>query len=314
MNILIADDDPVSRRRLEVTLTRLGHAPVPVSDGGAALAALAAPDSPRLAILDWMMPVASGLEVCRALRRRPAPYVYVILLTSRDRREDMVAALEADADDFLTKPFDAVELRARLRSGARVLELQESLLAAQEGLRFQATHDPLTDLWNRAQVLAELERELARQARHGGALAVALADLDHFKWVNDTHGHAAGDAVLRQAAQRMRQALRNCDLLGRYGGEEFLIVLPGCDLAAAACGAERLRELIAARPMRAGELLLPVRVSIGVAAGDGEVRDPACLIAAADQALYRAKELGRNRVALAVDSPWSVVQGAASHG
>jgi diguanylate cyclase (GGDEF)-like protein len=296
MKILIADDDPVSRRRLEVALTRLGHEAVPVGDGTEAISALAAPDAPRLAILDWMMPGVDGLEVCRTLRRGAAPYVYVILLTTRDRREDMVAGLQADADEFIIKPFDAVELRARLRSGERVLELQEGLLAAQEALRFQATHDPLTGLWNRAMVLDQLHRELARLARQAGPLAVALADLDHFKRVNDTHGHAAGDAVLRQAAERMRGALRGCDSLGRYGGEEFLVVLPGCDLAAAERAAERLRAAIAAEPMSAGKVLLPVSVSIGVAACDPDARDPTCLIDAADEALYRAKALGRNRV------------------
>jgi two-component system cell cycle response regulator len=301
MRILIADDDPISRRRLEVALVRQGHQALPVTDGTAAIAALAAPGAPRLAILDWMMPGADGLEVCRTLRRRQAPYVYVILLTTRDRREDMVAGLEADADDFLVKPFDAVELRARLRSGERVIELQEGLLAAQDALRFEATHDPLTGLWNRAMVLDHLQRELARLARHAGPLAVALADLDHFKRVNDTHGHAAGDAVLRQAAERMRLALRDCDSLGRYGGEEFLLVLPACDLAAAALAVERVRAAIAAQPMRAGEVLLPVSVSLGVAAAHRDARDAARLIAAADQALYRAKALGRNRVALAAN-------------
>ena len=228
MKILIADDDLLSRRLLEATLTRLGHEPVVVTNGTDAQEELLRPEGPRLAILDWEMPGADGLSVCRTLRRRAEPYVYVVLLTARDRREDMLVALEADVDDFLTKPLDAGELQARLRSGERLLGLQEKLLQAQDALRYQATHDDLTGLWNRAMVRSHLTAEMSRGKRAGKPVAVVLADLDHFKKVNDTYGHPAGDTILREAAARMRRALRAYDSIGRYGGEEFLIVLPGC--------------------------------------------------------------------------------------
>lgn len=296
MRILIADDDPVSRRLLEGTLVRLGHEVVSVSDGQEALVSLLSPDGPRLAILDWMMPGADGLDVCRTLRRRSAPYVYVILLTARDRREDMVAGLDAEADDFLTKPFDKIELRARLRSGERVLGLQERLLKAQEALREQATHDHLTGLWNRGEILEELDRETARARREKRPLAVVMADIDHFKQINDTHGHQAGDAVLRQTAERMRSVMRNYDSIGRYGGEEFLFVLPGCDLAEARQVAERARALVNGAPHHVGDLDLQISISLGVAwASDGST-EPTAIIKTADDALYRAKAKGRNRV------------------
>ena len=269
---------------------------VAVSDGHGALASLLSPDGPRLAILDWMMPGADGLDVCRTLRRRTAPYVYVILLTARDRHEDMVAGLDAEADDFLTKPFDKIELRARLRSGERVLDLQERLLKAQDALREQATHDHLTGLWNRGEILAELDREAARAAREHRPLAVVMADIDHFKRINDTYGHQAGDAVLRQTAERMRSVMRNYDSIGRYGGEEFLFVLPGCDVTEARQVAERARALVHGAPHHAGDLDLQVSISLGVACtGNGSV-EPTALIKAADDALYRAKAKGRNCV------------------
>jgi two-component system cell cycle response regulator len=296
MKVLIADDDPVSRRRLEGALVRLGHEVVAVADGLEAMAALLSPDGARLAILDWMMPGADGLQVCHAVRQQALAYVYIILLTARGGREDMVAGLGAEADDFLTKPFDAMELGARLRSGERILELQENLLRAQETLRLQATHDPLTGLWNRATILDRLGRELHRVEREGGALAVMIADLDHFKPINDTYGHAAGDAVLRQAAERMKSTLRDCDFLGRYGGEEFLFVLPACGPAVAAHAARRVCGRIAAEPMHTDSSPLAVSVSIGVAAVRGSACEPAALIKVADEALYRAKALGRNRV------------------
>jgi two-component system, cell cycle response regulator len=297
VKILIADDDRLSRRLLEATLTRLGHEAVVVTNGTDAQEELLRPEGPRLAILDWEMPGADGLSVCRALRRRAEPYVYVVLLTARDRREDMLVALEADVDDFLTKPLDAGELQARLRSGERLLGLQEKLLQAQDALRYQATHDDLTGLWNRAMVRSHLTAEMSRGKRAGKPVAVVLADLDHFKKVNDTYGHPAGDTILREAAARMRMALRAYDSIGRYGGEEFLIVLPGCSSEAAVVAAERARVCVAS-PVHVADTDIPLSVSLGVASTAMAPEDPDALIQAADEALYRAKAGGRNRVSL----------------
>lgn len=297
MKILIADDDRLSRRLLEATLTRLGHEAVVVTNGTDAQEELLRPEGPRLAILDWEMPGADGLSVCRVLRRRAEPYVYVVLLTARDRREDMLVALEADVDDFLTKPLDAGELQARLRSGERLLGLQEKLLQAQDALRYQATHDDLTGLWNRAMVRSHLTAEMSRGKRAGKPVAVVLADLDHFKKVNDTYGHPAGDTILREAAARMRMALRAYDSIGRYGGEEFLIVLPGCSSEAAVVAAERARVCVAS-PVHVADTDIPLSVSLGVASTATAPEDPDALIQAADEALYRAKAGGRNRVSL----------------
>jgi two-component system, cell cycle response regulator len=297
VRILIADDDALSRGVLEATLRRLGHETVVVTNGTDALDELLRPHGPRLAILDWMMPGPDGLAVCRAVRERVGPYVYVVLLTARDRHEDMIAALDADVDDFLTKPLDPGELQARLRSGQRLLALQENLLQAQEALRYQATHDDLTGLWNRAMVRDHLTIELSRAKREGKPLAVALADLDHFKKVNDTLGHSAGDAILREAAARIRGALRAYDSLGRYGGEEFLIVLPNCDADAAVVVAERARDCVAT-PMHVGAVDVPLSISVGVASTTTAAEDPDSLIQAADDALYRAKAAGRNRVSV----------------
>jgi len=296
MRILIADDDPVSRRLLEVALVRMGHTVVAVPEGLAAIDALVASDGPRMAILDWMMPGADGLAVCRAVRQRAAPYVYVILLTARHSQADMVAALDAEADEFLTKPFDAVELRGRLHAGERILKLQEGLLLAQDALQHQASHDHLTGLWNRRMVLGQLERELQRSARDRSALSVILADVDRFKRINDTYGHGTGDAVLQQVAGRLRSVVRDHEYLARYGGEEFLILLPGCTAVNALGVAERARAAIAADPVMAGDQPVQVRISLGVASTVESGLDPAVLIGTADAALYQAKAGGRDQV------------------
>jgi diguanylate cyclase (GGDEF)-like protein len=298
MRILIADDDALSRRILEATLLRLGHEVLAVVDGREAEASLRLADAPPMAILDWMMPGADGLTVCRTVRAREGAYVYLILLTARDRREDMLAALDAGADDFLSKPFHAAELHAKIRSGARVLELQASLLRAQEALRIEATSDPLTGLWNRRMILDQLGRELKRAAHERRPLALMMADIDHFKRINDAHGHPVGDTVLSGAAHRMRAALREYDFIGRYGGEEFMFVLPGCNANAARQVAERVRARIAADPFSAGDVALSVTVSLGVALTETCRLDRDQLVAAADQALYGAKALGRDRVEL----------------
>lgn len=296
MKVLIADDDPVSRRLLEATLARLDHDVVAVSNGTDAIAALTPADGPRLAVLDWMMPGADGLAVCHAIRKRQGPYVYIILLTARDRREDLVAGLDAEADDFLTKPLDVVELRARLRSGERVIQLQAGLLEAQEELRRRATHDDLTGLWNRGTILDRLEQELGRAKRQRTAVGVAMADLDNFKRINDTLGHAAGDAVLRHVSARMREAFDH-DTLARYGGEEFLLVLPNCDVEGIMTVADRCRAAVAHDPVTFGPSTIPVTVSVGVASTQIVGYDMAALMRAADAALYGAKAQGRNRVA-----------------
>jgi diguanylate cyclase (GGDEF)-like protein len=296
MRILIAEDDQISRCLLQATLVRLGHEVVAVENGTQATAALLDPDGPQLAILDWMMPGADGLTVCRTVRQRPTPYVYIILLTSRDRRSDMVEGFDAEADDFLTKPCDAIELRARLRSGERVLALQENLLRAQASLTYEATHDQLTGLWNRGMILEHLKGEVSRARRKTAPVGVLMADVDHFKPINDSHGHRVGDAVLREVGQRMRAVLRDYDAIGRYGGEEFLMVLGGADLAGARDVAERVRLAVRSQPVQHGSIALSVSLSLGVACSATVGFEPDALIQVADQALYRAKECGRNRV------------------
>jgi diguanylate cyclase (GGDEF)-like protein len=295
VKILIAEDEAISRRLLEASLAKLGHEVVAVTDGASAVSALLEPDAPRLAILDWMMPGTDGLEVCRRLRTDAPAYVYVILLTAKQFQEEQVAAFEAGVDDFLSKPLDVARLQARLRVGERVLDLQSKLLEIQEVLRHQATHDHLTGLWNRRMILDVLDRELNRASHQGEPIAVALADIDHFKQINDAHGHGAGDEVLKAAAERMRSAIRRYDAIGRYGGEEFLLVLPNCPAPDALDVVERARRAVGAAAIDAAGSPLEVSISAGVAWTNGTT-DSAAIVHAADEALYRAKEGGRNRV------------------
>jgi diguanylate cyclase (GGDEF)-like protein len=225
--------------------------------------------------------------------------VYVLLLTARTEKEDLVLAMEAGADDYLTKPFEPQELQVRLRAGRRIVDLQGELIQAREELRHQATHDALTGLWNRSAILDALEREIARALREGKPIGVIMADLDHFKRINDVHGHPAGDEVLREASRRMTAAIRPYDSLGRYGGEEFLAVMPGCDETCSVRAAERLRAALADRSVSLEGEKISVTLSLGIAAvSDPNLAEADRLIKAADEALYRAKESGRNRVAI----------------
>ena len=298
MRVLIAEDESISRRILESQLGKWGYEVVSARSGAEAWEILQAKGGPSLAILDWQMPEMDGVEVCRRVRQlAKEPYAYLILLTSRSRSEDVVVGLEAGADDYVAKPFDPSELRVRLRAGRRILELCEQLVAARESLTERAMRDSLTGLLNRGAVLEALGRELGRAKRNSAPVGVILADLDHFKRINDTFGHLAGDAVLREATRRMHASRRVYDYIGRYGGEEFLVVVPGCNLELAARVAERMRTAIGADEVDTAEGRISLTISLGVSAFEPAIgADADTLIRAADRALYRAKDLGRNRV------------------
>ena len=302
MRVLAAEDNPVFQSMLRSMLTRWGYDAVIAGDGSEAWNRLQSDDAPRLAVLDWMMPGMDGVEICRRVRAAARePYIYILLLTARTDSQDLIEGMDAGADDYLTKPFNAHELRVRLRAGKRILDLQEELLQTREALRLQATHDSLTGLLNRASIFETLHRDLARAARERQPVAVLLVDLDRFKLINDTRGHQAGDAVLREAARRMQNAVRRYDAIGRYGGEEFVLVLPGCSAGDAAQQAERIRDAFAREPFTDGQGRFTVTCSIGVAWLDGcKNGDADRLVREADEALYRAKDLGRNRVEPAV--------------
>jgi two-component system, cell cycle response regulator len=301
VKVLIAEDNAVSRMLLEKLLLNWGYDVVQAYDGNQAWKSLQEDDSPRLVILDWMMPGMTGLDVCREVRKRIGrPYSYILLVTAREDKHDVIQGFEAGADDYLTKPFFPEELHARLRVGLRILELEDKLLLSQEVLQYKATHDELTGLLNRASITDILRRELARAQRPGRACGVLLADMDHFKTVNDTYGHDAGDAVLREAAIRLQAGIRDYDAVGRYGGEEFLIVLPGCEDANLRARAEHLLATFRERPFLTPSDSLPVTVSLGAASSTGlPVSALASLVRAADNALYAAKKNGRDRVEVA---------------
>lgn len=289
--VLIAEDNAVLQAAVRFMLTSWGYAPVMAGDGAEAWEILRGDSAPRMALLDWEMPGLDGVEVCRRVRAaRREPYTYIMLLTGRTDSSDLLRAMDAGADDYVRKPFDAQELRARLNAGKRIIQLQQELMAAREKLRAQATEDSLTGLLNHGSILTALENAVAGQ---GGA-AILLADVDRFRQINESFGHPAGDEVLREFARRLRQVTPAEARVGRYGGEEFLVVLPGCDSQTARLCADRLREAIRGASMNAGAASFPVTCSVGVACGD----DAAGLLRQADEALFWAKREGRNQMAL----------------
>lgn len=299
--IVIAEDDPVSRRVLQAFLVKWGYDVISAVDGLEALRLLESADAPPIAVLDWMMPGLEGPQVCQRVRQIAGrPYTYIILLTAKAQKDDLLAGLEAGADDYLTKPFDAPELRARLLVGQRILDLQSNLISAREELLYRATHDSLTTISNRGVALDAVNREHSRQAREGGSFGVILMDLDHFKYVNDTYGHLCGDAVLRETARRIASCVRTYDIVGRYGGEEFLAVVPSSDATGTLKLAERIRQSIASSPVStdAGEVPLTLSCGVAVSYPDSNM-DPNTILRLADDALYSAKNNGRNRCELA---------------
>lgn len=299
MKVLLVDDSPLYRHMIKGYLDEWGFEVVTLNDGAEAWSLLQEPDSPKLVLLDWVMPRMDGLEVCRKLREcRPGKsYVYTVLLTAKDGRTDLLQAMEAGADDYLVKPFDESELKARLLVGKRILDLQNELVSARDSLQYAATHDSLTGLMNRGQVLETLRQELARSTRERRPLGIVMADIDRFKAVNDELGHLFGDETLKEVAWRLRSKLRTYDAVGRYGGEEFLLVLPGCCLTSTLGRADEVRAFVGETPIGVSPNERTVTVSMGVAATDGlSAVEVEAILGRADAGLYAAKNKGRNRV------------------
>lgn len=292
MRIMLVEDSAIERQQICRYLQEWNLDFVATENGADAWRRLESPDAPNLVLLDWVLPGLDGIELCQKIRTLGAngSYIYTVMLTAKDRKQDLLTAMAAGADDYLAKPVDPSELKARILVAKRILDLQQSL-------RFAATHDFLTKLSNRAEILASLKRELLRNEREGKPVALIMADLDHFKSVNDSLGHAAGDAVLREIAERLKSDLRAYDLVGRYGGEEFLIVLPNCTMAVATRRANEIRCLVSKDPIITTFATVPVTVSLGVTASDQTrkltIED---LLQQADEALYSAKKNGRNCV------------------
>jgi two-component system, cell cycle response regulator len=310
---LIAEDDPIFQRILVSWFKKWDYSVTAVENGLDAWEVLQRDDAPQLAILDWMMPGMDGIELCRKIRSHGrGPYRYVLLLTVKDDKQDLIEGLEAGADDYLTKPFDVDELRARVRAGKRILDLQAALIHAQDDLQFAAVHDALTGLWNRGAIFDLLRREVSRRQRNGDPLGVIMADIDYFKKVNDTHGHLVGDVVLQEVTRRLAAGVRPYDAVGRYGGEEFLIVFPGCAAGNLLIGAERLRQSVADLPVETRAGPIAVTLSLGLASverDDKQMLDCEALLRTADEALYAAKARGRNRVEIG-----PIAQAAGQHG
>ena len=302
MKVLVADDSATIRALLRSALLRWGFdAVVEASNGEEAWAQLQEQDAPSLALIDWEMPGLDGVELCRRVRAREeqgSNYTYVLLLTARGGRGNVVEGMEAGADDYVVKPFDEHELRVRVRAGRRIVELQAELYRLQEQFRAQSRTDPLTGCLNRRGIIERLVAELSFAGRDRRPLGVAVLDLDHFKSVNDTYGHAVGDAVLQELVRRVTSATRASDAIGRIGGEEFLVLWAGLSAEVSRVAAERVRAVVEDTPFLVGTSKIHMTASLGLTTTWGSETQEA-LLARADRALYAAKAAGRNRVTVA---------------
>ena len=293
MRVLIAEDEAITRSVLEANLSEWGYEVTAVSDGSEALDIIKKPESPSIVITDWMMPRMDGLALCRKIRNmEKSQYIYIIILTAKGEKKDIIEGLEAGADDYLSKPFNRDELRYRTRIGERIINLERRIMEL-------ANTDPLTGLPNRRAFMQRMEQELARAQREKNPLSVVLADVDHFKNINDTYGHQIGDLVLQRFVHQLKTSARPYDFPGRYGGEEFLFCFPGVDGVQAVSVAERMRGRIEDMVIKLGDEAQSIRItaSFGTASYTSESKENIdSLIKRADDALYLAKKNGRNRV------------------
>jgi two-component system, cell cycle response regulator len=298
--ILLAEDDPVTRMLMTRFLKKAGYEVDAVSNGSEALDRMTARYYPML-VTDWEMPEMDGASLCKAVRNLQLDgYVYALLLTARDSKDNIIAGLEAGADDYLIKPVHEAELIARLNAGRRILNLEHSLRVANQRNRILSITDALTGTYNRRYLMEQLPRELERCRRYGYPLSVLMCDIDYFKTINDAKGHAAGDEVLQQFAARAQKSIRsNSDWVARYGGEEFLIILPETGQAGAVTVAEKIRTVTAATPFATRTGDAAVTASFGVASTGAQGPDIGlrvdALIRCADECLYRSKQAGRDR-------------------
>lgn len=298
--ILVAEDNAASRRLLEKILAKAGYEVVTTENGRLALELFKERFFP-IVLSDWMMPEMNGFELCKAIRENSKGYVFIILLTSKDTTNDIVTGFEAGADDYLTKPVNYAELIARIKTGMRIIELERSLIKANEEIKALSIIDPLTGIYNRRYLLDKLPDEIKRSERYDHNLSMILCDIDHFKSINDNYGHLEGDYVLREFTACLKKSIRdNLDWISRYGGEEFIIVLPETDLEGARVLAERLRIAVSQRTMRLQKKDINITASFGVTCFEGNNNNDnitvETLIKKSDDLLYQAKLEGRDMV------------------
>ena len=305
MKILVAQSDVTARAMLETLLTRWGHDVVLAETGPQAFARLMEQGGPSLAILEEELAGQGGLDICYHIRAKTElPNIYFIMVMDEKAGKGKMEALQAGVDDFLSRPLDADEIVVRLRIAKRILELQDDLKRANDSIRYQTLHDPLTGLVNRTEAIGTVGREVSRMRREKATLSVILAGIDDLKGINAKYGNAAGDAVLREVVRRMRSVIRPYDTIGRYTGEQFLVVVPGCDVKSATTHADRLRAAVAQGGMDISEwgkfsgprdAKLQVTLSLGVAEGRANIETSA-LLRDVEAAQSRAEQSGRNRV------------------
>ncbi len=305
MKVLVADASAEIRKSLAETLDGWGYQVAEAANNADALSAFRRELPPGLVMLGVLGDGAASRQYCRELREfGDKPYVYILLIAKKGESKYILDLMEAGADDYITTPYDELELKARLRAGKRILDLRDELQRAQATIGYQAYHDPLTGLWNRGAIIDALQRELARVRREKSPVGLLLVSIDGLKDVNDKYGHMAGDAAIRATARELRASLRPYDALGRYGGESFVMIVTGCDSRSALKQAERFQAALQGKTVDISQwgkfasgkdALLPLKHTIGVVSGTGE-HDSESLIRSLEVAVRKAKGEGGGRV------------------